>query len=180
MILAIDVDYRESEAVVAGVVFDAWEDEIAAQIYYSVISEIKDYESGSFYLRELPCIIQLLEEYQLSPDVIVVDGFVYLGEESKPGLGQHLYNALDQNIPIVGVAKRPFKGTPPETEILRGQSAKPLYITSIGIDIETAKYSVLSMHGKHRIPTLLKRADRECRKVSQALLIDRGNSPLHK
>jgi deoxyribonuclease V len=134
MILAIDADYRDSEAVVAGVCFDGWKDENVSHVYRSVVSDIEDYEPGSFYQRELPCILQLLKDHRITPDIIIIDGFVYLGDESRPGLGKHLYNALGRKIPVVGVAKKPFKNTPLETGVLRGQSARPLFVTSAGID----------------------------------------------
>lgn len=164
MILAIDVDYRDSEAVAVGICFKDWRDKQAFHSYRSVISKFEDYEPGSFYRRELPCILHLLKEHHLSPDTIVIDGFVYLGDESRPALGMHLYNALEGKVPVIGVAKSPFKGTTPDTELLRGNSSKPLYITAAGMDIATAKACILSMHGKHRIPALLKQADRECRR----------------
>lgn len=164
MILAVDVDYRNSEALTVGICFDDWRDKAATHLYRSVIPKVEDYEPGSFYRRELPCILRLLSEHHLSPDTIVIDGFVYLGDESRPGLGMRLYNALNREVPVIGVAKNPFKGTTPDTELLRGNSSKPLYITAAGMDITTAKACILSMHGKHRMPTLLKEADRECRR----------------
>lgn len=163
MILAVDVDYRDTKAIVAGLCFDNWEDEKAAHIYRSVISKTEAYEPGSFYKRELPCILQLLKEHPITPDVIVIDGFVYLGNESRPGLGMHLYNKLGQATPVVGVAKKAFIGTAPDTAIRRGKSSQPLFVTAVGMDLDSAKNHVLSMHGDHRIPTLLKAVDRECR-----------------
>lgn len=164
MILAVDVDYRKSEAKISGICFNNWADENSTQTYASIIYEIEEYDPGNFYRREMPCILHLLREHRLSPDLIVIDGFVYLGEESNAGLGLHLFNELEQKIPIVGVAKRPFKGTYANTEVLRGESLKPLFVTAVGIELNEAKNNILSMHGKHRVPTLLKEADRECRK----------------
>jgi deoxyribonuclease V len=63
---------------------------------------------------------------------------------------------------VVGVAKRPFRGAP-ALEVLRGASARPLYVTAIGIDAAHAADGVRRMHGAHRIPTLLTRVDRLCR-----------------
>lgn len=170
MILAVDVDYRNSKAVVAGVSFNSWSDEKPIHIYHSVVYKVEEYESGSFYRREMPCITQLLKEHHIEPDIIVIDGFVYLGDESRPGLGMHLYNKLDQAIPVIGVAKKPFRGTPHETELLRGRSSKPLYITAVGIDLNEAKDKVLSMYGNHRTPSLIKEADRVCRKLARCLI----------
>ena len=45
-------------------------------------------------------------------------------------------------------------------ELLRGKSINPLYITSIGIDIETAKRNISKMFGDYRIPTILKELDK--------------------
>ena len=163
MILAVDVDYQEASAFAAAVSFSNWESEEPERVYVSRLSDIAEYEPGAFYKRELPCILTLLDEHQLTPEVIIIDGFVTLGESGRPGLGAHLYQSLDGLVPIIGVAKKPFKDTMKETEVLRGESSKPLYVTTRGMALEKAKAYVLCMHGKYRIPTLLKRVDRECR-----------------
>jgi deoxyribonuclease V len=46
---------------------------------------------------------------------------------------------------------------------LRGDSSRPLYVTALGVDVETAAEDVRRMHGRFRLPTMLKRADRLCR-----------------
>jgi deoxyribonuclease V len=163
MILAVDVCYRNGAASIAGIYFSHWRDAQAWDTFHSALNSVAQYTPGEFYLRELPCIMRLLDEHHLSADVIVIDGYVYLGEMAHPGLGRHLYNKLDGKTPVIGVAKKPYKNTTPETEVYRGNSKHPLYVTSVGIDLETAKSNVRSMHGKHRIPTLLKYVDRECR-----------------
>jgi deoxyribonuclease V len=164
MLLAVDVDYRDTEAYVSGVAFEAWDDATPKDVFHSVVDVVEAYEAGNFYLREMPCIMQLIQEHGLSPVTIIIDGYVYLGDTFNPGLGMHLYHELKAKIPVIGVAKKAFKGTPKHTQLLRGNSATPLYITSVGIDLNEAKRSILSMHGNHRLPTLLKVADRECRK----------------
>ena len=95
----------------------------------------------------------------------MIDGYVYLGVQQTVGLGQHLYAALVDKIPVIGVAKNEFKGTPKEFEILRGQSTKPLYVSAIGIELTQAKKNVQTMYGKYRIPELLKQVDRLSRTV---------------
>ncbi len=166
MILAVDVDYRNTSAIAAGVCFASWEDPEPSDVLFSKIESIAGYESGEFYKREMPCIVRLLNEHHLSPSVIVIDGFVVLGEEERPGLGMHLFNELEQKIAIIGVAKTAFKGVKPETELLRGESKKPLYISAVGVALAEAKQCVASMHGRYRLPTLLKRVDYECRNFS--------------
>ncbi|MDM1757568.1 MULTISPECIES: endonuclease V [unclassified Acinetobacter] len=159
MILAIDVAYTETSAQIAGIVFEHWNSQVFTTQYVIQIDEIADYESGQFYKRELPCIFALFNQVKEQISTIVVDGFVYLGEEQKAGLGKHLYDALTHKIPVIGVAKNPFKGTPKANELLRGESTKPLYVTAIDIDLDQAKLAISEMHGKHRIPTLLKLVD---------------------
>jgi len=78
------------------------------------------------------------------PDEIVIDGYVMLGD--SPGLGQHLFKYLDSKISVVGVAKSKFKGSF-GTEVFRGKSTRPLYITSAGIDQQKAAEKIRIMHG---------------------------------
>ena len=91
--------------------------------------------------------------------MIVIDGYVWLGHE-RPGLGAHVHAALDGRSAIVGVAKHRFKSATTAIPVLRGTSRQPLFITAAGIAPATAAAAVTSMHGPHRIPTLLKRVDR--------------------
>ena len=164
MILAVDVDYRGNYASIGGVTFANWEDNEEIASFHSDLYDIEQYTPGKFYRRELPCILKLIEEHQLKPNFIVIDGFVYLDGVSEPGLGKHLYDALDGNVPIIGLAKKQFKNISPNFSIYRGSSKNPLYVTSVGIGFEVAKELIASMHGKYRIPNLLKKVDQVCRK----------------
>lgn len=163
MILAVDVQYGEDAAVVAGVLFETWESAESRQDYISTVTPIAPYEPGHFYKRELPCILQLLTEHNLTPTCIIVDGYVFLDGTTRPGLGKYLFDTLGEDIPIIGVAKRRFKGIDTAYGILRGESLTPLYVTSVGIEVMDAQRFVHSMHGRYRIPTLLKRVDQLCR-----------------
>lgn len=172
-LLAVDVDYRPGKdstgkdtpkmAVAAGVLFRNWEDEHSGVVFLSELRQVEDYVPGAFYRRELPCILKLLKEHRLDPDCIVVDGYVVLDGAGKPGLGQHLFDALEGRATVIGVAKKPFKGIPSRCEVYRGKSKKPLFVTSAGLDLATAKQCIETMHGNFRLPTLLKEADRACR-----------------
>ncbi len=164
MLLAIDVHYLEqSSAVVAGALFESWTSSEASQELCTKVLDVHEYIPGQFYLRELPCIMALLSELKELPDLIVIDGFVTLGEEAKPGLGQYLYLELGERVPVVGVAKKAFKDTPEDTEVFRGESAKPLFVTSVGVPQESAKAWVKGMFGASRLPVLLRQVDRLCR-----------------
>ena len=74
-----------------------------------------------------------------------------------------MYDALDEKIPIIGVAKNSFQNISTDTYLYRGESKKPLFITSSGVEQQEAKKLIKSMHGKYRFPTLLKEVDRSCR-----------------
>ncbi len=163
MILAIDVDYREDEACVAGVCFSQWQDNAAEKVISSKVTGVEDYVAGQFYKRELPCILALISEHQLAPDLVIVDGFVFLDGVAQAGLGFYLYQALDQKIPVIGVAKHAFKGISSDYALCRGQSKNPLYVTCVGIEQAHAIDNIHTMAGDYRIPTLLKKADQACR-----------------
>lgn len=164
MILAIDVFYYpDNTALGSGVLFKNWDDKIAYKIIHKKIEQVEEYISGQFYKRELPCILALLSSLSDLPDLIIIDGYVYL--EDKLGLGGHLYEALNQQIPIIGVAKNPFKNNSKSLYLFRGESSKPLYVTSAGVELEMAKEFIKSMDGNYRIPTFLKLVDSESRKI---------------
>jgi len=165
MILAVDVFYRKETAVVGAVLFHDWSDAVPDKEMTTSCRVPDNYMPGRFYRRELPCITALLEKVSEKLDYIIVDGFVHLGETKEPGLGKHLYDMLDPKITVIGVAKTPYADTPGSFELLRGSSRNPLYVTAEGIDIETAKCLIKSMHGRSRIPTLLKYVDRLCREA---------------
>ncbi len=163
MILAVDVDYRDSCAYAAGLSFDAWNDSIEKASFVSRLDYVNEYVPGQFYQRELPALLALIAEHKLDPEYIVIDGFVFLDAECRPGLGKYLYDALNQKPVIIGVAKRPFKGIPATCEVYRGSSSRPLYVTSVGVTLDQAKLFIQSMHGDYRIPDLLKKVDQICR-----------------
>lgn len=169
MILAIDVQYQQNTAFIAGVVFEHWDSNTATAEYTSHLEDIAEYEPGKFFKRELPCILTLLNEHQLQPEIIVVDGYVYLDGISKPGLGKYLWDAIGNDLLIIGVAKKAFSDISDEFQIFRGTSEKPLYVTSTE-NISQAKKNIISMSGKHRIPTLLKRADQLCRQEASKVI----------
>ncbi len=94
----------------------------------------------------------------------MIDGFVFLDGHSTPGLGKYLYDALEHKTSVIGVAKNPFMDIEKKYRVFRGNSRKPLYVTSIGIDLAAAQQHIKNMHGWYRIPTLLKEVDQLSRK----------------
>lgn len=167
MILAFDTYYFDEKAKTVCLEFSEWNEDKNFKVYTEIIDNVEEYIPGEFYKRELPCILSLLNQIDLAIiDVIVVDGFVYLNDEGKYGLGGYLYEKLNKQIPIIGVAKTNFASIEINKKALfRGDSKKPLYITSIGIDLEEAFNKVESMHGEFRFPTLLKELDRLTKEI---------------
>jgi deoxyribonuclease V len=160
MILALDVHYRVTDATVAGVLFAQWDDAQAAARHALVCEDIADYVPGEFYRRELPCIHRLLDTLgEMTLSYIVIDGYVHLGEEQRPGLGAHLWESLGGRVPVIGVAKTRFAGTPAEAELRRGGSDRPLYVSAAGLPLSEAREAIARMLGAHRLPDLLKLVD---------------------
>lgn len=157
MIGCVDVDYRDKRAVAGGIAFRDWlDDDVVAERAVS-LQGIQPYQSGQFFIRELPCLLAVLRV--LPPlEVILIDGYVWL-EENRPGLGAHLYQSLDRRIPVIGVAKTRYFGAENVQEITRGKSKIPLYVSAAGLSVRQAAEHVYSMGGPYRIPTLLKRVD---------------------
>lgn len=168
MVLAVDVSYDQDEAFAAGVTFNNWMDEKPLSEVTASLKGMRNYIPGSFYLRELPAILELMNKLNETPEAVIIDGYVWLGSEKKDGLGGRLYKALNGRVPVIGVAKSAFKDTPEETKLFRGKSIRPLFITSAGMDLEEAKTYILHMHGMNRIPTLLKKADELSRRQRAA------------
>ena len=166
MILAVDVCYENALASVAGIAFSRWPSCNPIGIYHTSVRPVSEYVRGEFYKRELPCILALIDEHSLTPRAIIIDGYVYLDGISMPGLGKYLYDALEGEVNIVGVAKSAFSGIDGRYELLRGDSTWPLYVTTAGMPLNRAKECIMVMHGKHRIPTLLKQADQEAKLYS--------------
>lgn len=161
MKLAFDVQYFDDYAKSVAISFESWQDSEPQQLIEKKVIEIADYVPGEFFKRELPCILSIVNDLNIDDiELIVIDGYVHLDDEGKFGLGGHLYKSLEEKIPVIGVAKTSFKKNVHNMmELLRGESEKPLFITSIGIDINQAREYIATMHGKFRMPTLLQILD---------------------
>lgn len=163
MKLAVDAYYTGNKAKVVGVLFENFSDEKPLKIISKVVDVVAPYESGSFYKRELPCIVLLLQDLDVRDiSLIVIDGFVYLDDDGRYGLVGHLYERLECGVQVVGVAKSPFKGgCKLVREICRGESKRPLFVSAVGTDLDEAAQLVKGMSGEFRLPSLLKILDDE-------------------
>jgi deoxyribonuclease V len=163
MIACVDVCYRVSAASAACVLAERWTDERPWHERLARIAAPQPYEPGRFYLRELPGVLAVLQGVHEPVEVVVVDGYVWLDSRGRRGLGARVHDALGGGVAVVGVAKSPFAGGDFAVRVLRGASRRPLFVTAVGMDAAIAAERVRAMHGAHRIPTLLARADRLAR-----------------
>lgn len=128
---------------------------------YQRLKAQKITRQGEFYRRELPCIQKLIHDHNLAVDTLLVDGFVHLNHQ--PCLGAKVAEAITSIEKVIGVAKNLHKLMSSDTEVTRSNS-RPLYVTETGVGQIEARDFVKSMHGKNRIPTMLKLVDSLCRK----------------
>jgi deoxyribonuclease V len=163
-ILCLDVAYGQTTAVAAGVLIDSWTSHIASDtIVLRVEKAAAGYVPGALHKRELPLLAAVIAQIARPIDVIVIDGYVWLSDQGTPGLGAHLSATVANTTPIIGVAKTQFHGDTWSVPVHRGESRRPLFVTSAGIDLAIAAECIRGMHGEHRIPTVLALADRAAR-----------------
>ncbi len=165
MIACADVYYGPTQAVASCLLFRDWPDDHACFQLTEALKKPAPYEPGRFYLRELPGLLSVLKKLPEAPGVIIIDGYVWLGDEFRPGLGAYLYEALGRTTAVIGVAKTLFQTGPAVRAIRRGRSLRPLYVSAAGMDLNEAADHALELHGEFRIPTLLKNVDRLCRGI---------------
>lgn len=163
MIACLDVHYYDDYACAAAVVFNTWSSTAPIKEYSEVIQWNKKYKSGKFYQRELKPLLKIIEIIEEPIQLYIIDAYCYLSDDHSPGLGVFLYKALNEQVPVVGVAKNRYKNTHIAEVVFRGQSKKPLYVTSVGISQVQAASNIAIMAGKFRIPDLLKIADQRAR-----------------
>ena len=156
MMVGLDVHYGDAAITAALVGWIAWTDAVSArELVDSHSPDPAPYVPGAFFERELPYLAAIIARVTDPIELIVVDGYVWLGPARK-GLGVHVHERF--GVPVIGVAKTAFAGATP-AQVVRGGSATPLLVTSIGIAQDVAAAHIAAMHGTFRIPTLLKRAD---------------------
>ena len=157
-IACLDVYYLNETAQAACVVFGSESPNQMIAEYVTLISEVNEYIPGEFYRRELPCLLAVLAQVKEEIGLVIVDSFVWLGQ-GKKGLGAHLYEALEGKLGVIGVAKTFFHDCTACLEVYRGESKKPLYVSTVGFDLNLAGELVKNLQGEYRIPEVLKRVD---------------------
>lgn len=154
---AIDVDYPDTGGA-RGALVIAGEPTFGTPLDERVtwLDEVAPYEPGAFYKRELPAVHALLDP--LPPlDLLIVDGYVDLDPDGRPGLGAHVHDEL--RIPVIGVAKTAFHSATHAVPVRRGAAERPLFITAAGVPLTDAAALVTAMAGAFRLPDALRRVD---------------------
>jgi deoxyribonuclease V len=165
-IACLDAAYSATMAYAACVLFDGWAASSAVRIVTASTALSGAYEAGAFFKRELPVLMAALAQVEEPLAGIVIDGYVWLDGNWRPGLGARLHDAIGGGTPVIGVAKTLFRSDDWSAPVARGRSLRPLYVTAAGIPAEEAARAVRSMHGEHRIPTMLGFADRIARALA--------------
>lgn len=160
-IACVDVGYEGTGARAACVLAASWESESPSSTYVRDIDAVEPYEPGQFFRRELPCLLSVLRLLTSLPEIVVIDGYVWLPSPRRLGLGAYLYEALGRRVSVVGIAKKAFGGQSSDTvtRILRGNSRRPLFVTAAGMELSAAAQGVRRMAGEHRIPEMMRIAD---------------------
>jgi deoxyribonuclease V len=153
---AVDVHYlRTGGARAAAVLADAGFADVLAE-RTAVLPQVPPNRPGQFYRRELPPLHAVLDDLR-SLSLLVVDGYVDLDAAGRPGLGAHAH--AEFGIPVIGVAKSLFRTATHEVPVLRGSSARPLFVTAAEMPATDAADLVRRMAGRYRLPDALRRAD---------------------
>jgi deoxyribonuclease V len=157
VIAAVDVHYPPSGGAMAALVI-ARDSAMSAIVTEKTVfvEDVAPYEPGSFFRRELPPLRAVLATAS-GIELLIIDGYVDLDPEGKPGLGAHAHAEL--GIPVIGVAKTRFATAAHAIPVTRGTSTRPLYVTAAGLPAAEAAELVRMMAGKSRIPDTLRRVD---------------------
>lgn len=157
---AVDVHYPAGGGARAALLV-ASDPELATVVAERTVTltHVEPYRPGAFVLRELPPLLAVLAAAGLGDglDVLVVDGYVQLDPDGRPGLGAHVHREL--GVAVIGVAKTAFRAATQAVEVHRGTSGRPLFVTAAGLPVAEAAERVRAMAGPHRLPDALRRVD---------------------
>ena len=155
--VAVDVHYPRTGGARAAAVLaaDAAFAHVLAE-HTAVLPLVEPYWPGQFYLREMPPLRAVLGGLS-GLGLLVVDGYADLDPDGRPGLGARAY--AEFGIAVIGVAKSRFRTATHAVPVVRGTSARPLFVTAAGMPAADAADLVRHMAGRYRLPGALRRAD---------------------
>lgn len=159
--VACDVQYVGDTGFAAGICFNSLTDEFPGRVAQAVVCPVADYMPGEFYRRELPCLLELLRTLEQLPEVVFVDGYVWLAG-GRPALGARLYESLNKAAAVIGVAKSSLRMAG-ESQRTSRTGHRPIYVSAVGLELADAVEVVTVMHGDGRLPTMIQLADQEAR-----------------
>ena len=122
----------------------------------ALVPDVEPYQSGRFYLRELPPRRGTLDGLAQTA-LLIIDGYTGLDPDRRAGLDARARDEL--GVPVIGVARSAFRTATYAIPVLRGTSARPLYVTAAGMPGTDAADLVRHMAGQHQLPDALRRAD---------------------
>ena len=73
-------------ATAACLVWSAWGNAMEKRALTARVEDVAPYVPGAFYQRELPCLLEVLRRVEAPLEVVVIDGYVWLSADRRPGL----------------------------------------------------------------------------------------------
>ena len=77
-VLVLDVHYEAEKATAAGVLFCGWSVSHSTHEEIVQLDHVAEYQPGEFFRRELPCLMAVIQRFENAPELIVIDGYVWL------------------------------------------------------------------------------------------------------
>src|SRR5262245_14663803 len=114
---AVDVHYPASGGAQAALVLAA--DRAFARIVAqrtAFVPRVAPYVPGQFFERELPPLRAVLAG-TAGIELLIVDGYVDLAPDGRPGLGAYVHAEL--KFPVIGVAKTPYAAATHAVPVVR-------------------------------------------------------------
>ncbi len=177
LVAGLDVSYEAGTLRVAAVAIAMDSRTLEVREISTAHGEVHfPYVPGLLAFREVPILLEALENLSCQPDVLVCDGYG-IAHPRRFGLASHV--GVLTGLPSFGVAKSPFVGTfvepakqrgewSPLTEggetlgrVLRTQTGiRPVFV-SVGhrISLDQATDLTLTLSPRYRIPEVIRQAD---------------------
>lgn len=161
MKFTLAVHHEPTGSTAAACAFEEWSAAEPEKVYVTRLDPLPVPARGTPDERDAQAVTALVNQHHLVPELVVMDGLVHLDVSETPGPLARVHAALGGGVPVVGVSRAAFKAGPaPSHEVEREDEAPPVLVTAAGLDLGAAKARVRAMHGRKRVPTLLKRVAR--------------------